>query len=71
LSGDLYYRINVVRLHLPPLRERKEDIGLLIESVIARFNRFLRKSVTGISREIFWILVAHDFPGNVRELGTH
>jgi len=65
---DLYYRINVVRLRLPPLRERKEDIPLLIENFVTRFNRLLNKSITGVSPEVRGILVAHDFPGNVREL---
>ncbi len=65
---DLYYRINVVRLHLPPLRERKEDIPLLIENFISRFNRLLSKKISGVSRQVMAILVAHDFPGNIREL---
>jgi PAS domain S-box-containing protein len=65
---DLYYRINVVRLHLPPLRERKEDIPLLIENFVSRFNRLLSKKISGVSRQVMAILVAYDFPGNIREL---
>jgi len=57
---DLYYRINVIRLPLPPLRERREDIPLLVESFVQKFNeRFGRKIAT---------LIAYDWPGNVREL---
>ena len=65
---DLFYRINVVRLQLPPLRERKEDIPLLIESFITRFNHLLNRNITGVSREVLGMLLAHDYPGNVREL---
>ncbi len=65
---DLYYRINVVRLRLPPLRERREDIPLLAERFIARFNRVQRRDVVGFSEGTLGILMAHDFPGNVREL---
>ncbi|HUU45106.1 MAG TPA: sigma 54-interacting transcriptional regulator [Acidobacteriota bacterium] len=65
---DLYYRINVVRLFLPPLRERKEDIPLLVENFIARFNRLLNRSVTGVTQDVMGVLVAHDYPGNIREL---
>ncbi|MHC4199743.1 MAG: sigma-54 interaction domain-containing protein [Planctomycetota bacterium] len=65
---DLYYRINVVRLSLPPLRDRKEDIPLLVDHFIARFNGLQGKAVSGISDEALACLMAHDFPGNVREL---
>jgi PAS domain S-box-containing protein len=65
---DLYYRINVVRLALPPLRERKEDVPLLVEHFITHFNRLREKDVTGISPEVLAILMEHDYPGNVREL---
>lgn len=65
---DLFYRINVVNIHLPPLRRRMEDIALLVEFFIGRFNRLRGKSVTGITREALEILMAHDFPGNIREL---
>lgn len=65
---DLYYRINVVKIHLPPLRKRKEDIPLLIEHFIARFNRMQNKAVSGVSPELLSLLMAHDYPGNIREL---
>ncbi len=65
---DLYYRLNVVRLRLPPLRERREDIPLLIERFITRFNRVQNKDIVGVSDAALAILMAHDYPGNVREL---
>jgi transcriptional regulator with PAS, ATPase and Fis domain len=65
---DLYYRINVVTLMLPPLRERREDIPLLVDHFIARFNRLKGKDVTAAAPETLQILMAHDYPGNVREL---
>ncbi len=65
---DLYYRVNVVRVELPPLRRRKEDIPLLVEQFIARFNRLQRKTIEGIDVEALSLLMAHDWPGNVREL---
>lgn len=65
---DLYYRINVVKILLPPLRKRKEDIPLLIEHFISRFNRLQNKTITGVSPELLSILMGHDYPGNIREL---
>jgi PAS domain S-box-containing protein len=65
---DLYYRVNVVRLELPPLRRRKEDIPLLVEQTVVRFNRLQQKSVRGITAEALSLLMAHDWPGNIREL---
>jgi transcriptional regulator with PAS, ATPase and Fis domain len=65
---DLYYRVNVVRIDLPPLRRRKEDIPLLVEQFIERFNRLQRKAIRGITIEALSLLMAHDWPGNVREL---
>ncbi|RJP70802.1 MAG: sigma-54-dependent Fis family transcriptional regulator [Candidatus Abyssobacteria bacterium SURF_17] len=65
---DLYYRLNVVEIHLPPLRERKEDIPLLIKHCIAQLNRELSKSVSGISDDALALLMEYDWPGNVREL---
>lgn len=65
---DLYYRVNVVRIELPPLRRRKEDIPLLVDQFIARFNRLQQKSVQGIASEALSLLMAHDWPGNIREL---
>jgi len=66
--SDLYYRVNVVRLVLPPLRERREDIPLLVEHFIARFNRLRGKNIRGVSPEALACLMRHDYPGNVREL---
>ena len=65
---DLFYRINVIQLSLPPLRERKEDIPLLIEHFLARLNRLRGKEVIGFSPPALARVMAHDFPGNVREL---
>lgn len=65
---DFYYRINVVRLTLPPLRNRKEDIPLLAEHFIGRFNRRKGKDILGLKPEALAILMSHDYPGNIREL---
>ncbi len=65
---DLYYRINVVRIELPPLRKRKEDIPLLVDQFIYRFNQLQQKNIRGISSEALSLLMAHDWPGNIREL---
>ncbi len=65
---DLFYRINVIQLELPSLRERREDIPLLVEHFIGRFNRLQGKDVIGVSREVLAVLMKHDYPGNAREL---
>jgi PAS domain S-box-containing protein len=65
---DLYYRVNVVRIELPPLRRRKEDIPLLLDQFVVRFNRLQQKSVSGVTAETLSLLMAHDWPGNIREL---
>lgn len=65
---DLFYRINVVSLKIPPLRERRKDIPLLIEHFIDHFNRLKGKEVSRIAPEALAILMKHPFPGNVREL---
>ena len=65
---DLYYRVNVIRMELPPLRRRKEDIPLLVEQFIHRFNRLQQRSVQGITSEALSLLMAYDWPGNIREL---
>jgi PAS domain S-box-containing protein len=65
---DLYYRINVVHIELPPLRKRKEDIPLLVERFIRRFNQTQGRAVAGVSPEAMALLMAHDYPGNIREL---
>jgi transcriptional regulator with PAS, ATPase and Fis domain len=65
---DLYYRINVFRLDLPPLRDRREDIPLLVEHFISRFNAIQNKNVAGVSDEVLNVLMRCNFPGNAREL---
>lgn len=65
---DLFYRINVIRIDLPPLRERKEDLPLLIDHFVGRFNRFHKKTIEGLSVGANSLLMAHSWPGNVREL---
>ena len=65
---DLYYRINVIKLDIPPLRERMEDIPLLIKHFIGRFSSILDKDISGISPDALNILMSYDYPGNVREL---
>jgi len=65
---DLYWRLNVVPIRIPPLRERVEDIPLLVEHFIARFNQRLGRTVTGVSAEAMTALLAAPWPGNVREL---
>lgn len=65
---DLYYRINVIRLELPPLRRRKEDIPLLVEQFVERFNRIQDRKVRGVAAQALSLLMANDWPGNVREL---
>ncbi len=65
---DLFYRIHVIRLALPNLRDRREDIPLLVEHFIAKFNRLQGKDVVGVSDEVLARLMDHDYPGNVREL---
>ena len=65
---DLYYRINVVRVELPPLRGRMEDLPLLAAQFITRFNRLQDKRIEGLAPEALSLLMAHDWPGNVREL---
>ncbi len=65
---DLYYRIKVMKLELPPLRQRREDIPLLVQHFVARFNAMQGKQVCGVSPDVLGVLTAHDYPGNVREL---
>lgn len=65
---DLFYRINVFRVDLPLLRDRREDVPLLVAQFIGRFNRLQGKDVAGVSDEALNVLMRHDFPGNVREL---
>lgn len=65
---DLFYRIHVVRLELPRLRDRREDIPLLVEHFIARFNRLQGRDIAGVSDGVLARLMDQDYPGNVREL---
>jgi two-component system response regulator PilR (NtrC family) len=65
---DLYYRLNVVHIHVPPLRERKEDIPILVRHLVGRFNRELGKKIQGVDNATMKLLLGHDWRGNVREL---
>jgi PAS domain S-box-containing protein len=65
---DLFYRLNVVKIELPPLSQRREDIPLLIDAFIQKFNAKMGKQITGLSDQAFRLLLKYDFPGNVREL---
>jgi len=65
---DLFYRLNVVLIRMPPLRERKNDIPLLVNHFLEKYNHRIRKNIQGISPEALDLLVRHDWPGNVREL---
>jgi PAS domain S-box-containing protein len=65
---DLYYRIRVVHMVLPCLRDRREDIPLLIDHLVGKFNRLQGKDIAGVSTKVVARLMAYDFPGNVREL---
>lgn len=66
--GDLYYRLNVIDIDLPPLRERREDIPRIAKLIIKEFNSKFRKSVEGIEQDAIEALMRFDWPGNVREL---
>ncbi|UCF14710.1 MAG: sigma-54-dependent Fis family transcriptional regulator [Phycisphaerales bacterium] len=65
---DLYYRMNVVGIHLPPLRERKEDIPLLVEHFIKKFNAEMGKTCTGVSDAVMRLFMSYEWKGNIREL---
>ncbi len=65
---DLYYRLNVFSIELPPLRERREDIPLIADYFITQFNREYKKSIQGIEEDALLILMNYSYPGNVREL---
>ena len=65
---DLFYRINIIALRLPPLRERMEDVPLLVDRFIAKLNRRKKKLISGIDEQALDLLLQHDFPGNIREL---
>ena len=65
---DLYYRINVIRVHLPGLNERKEDIPILVDHFVDRFSHLNGKKIVGVSQEAMAALMLYDWPGNIREL---
>jgi transcriptional regulator with PAS, ATPase and Fis domain len=65
---DLYFRLKVIKLELPPLKERREDIPLLIEHFIEKFNRKMGRMIEQVCDEVLAALMHYDFPGNVREL---
>ena len=65
---DLYYRINIISVELPPLRERREDIELLAEKFIVKMNRRKARMISGLTDEALEVLQSHEFPGNIREL---
>jgi two-component system response regulator HydG len=65
---DLFYRLNVVLIQMPPLRQRKSDIPLLVNHFLEKYNARLKKNIRGVSPEAMDLLVRHDWPGNVREL---
>ena len=65
---DLYYRLNVIPIHSPPLRDRREDIPLLVDHFLEKYNKEANRKVTEVPREVLNTLLAHPWPGNVREL---
>jgi PAS domain S-box-containing protein len=65
---DLFYRLNVVKIELPPLSQRREDIPLLIDGFIQKFNAKMGKQITGVSDQALRLLLKYDYPGNIREL---
>jgi two-component system NtrC family response regulator len=65
---DLYYRLNVISIYLPPLRERKEDIPLLTDHFLKKYSELNQKKIQDLSKEARTLLLRHSYPGNVREL---
>jgi DNA-binding NtrC family response regulator len=68
LRQDLYFRLNVFHIHLPPLREHREDIPLLTEYILRDINTKHGKNVKGVGAEVMDIFMSHTWPGNIREL---
>ena len=68
--SDLYYRLNVIRVDIPPLRDRKEDIPVLVDHFVAKYNNIFGKLVRGLDAEAMAALSSHPMPGNVRELSN-
>ena len=65
---DLYYRLNVLPIYIPPLRERRDDVPILADFFLRRFNREIKKQITGFAPEAMEVLLSYSWPGNVREL---
>ncbi len=65
---DLFYRLSVVPIHLPPLRQRKEDIPLLVDHFLAKYNKRAKKQINKINQDVLKALMEYDWPGNIREL---
>ncbi|MBU3209499.1 sigma 54-interacting transcriptional regulator [Clostridium algidicarnis] len=68
LRKDFYYRLSVIRINIPPLRERKEDIPIFIEKLILKYNKILNKNIRGIDEDMVNKLLKYNWPGNIREL---
>jgi len=68
---DLYYRLNVIPIHVPPLRDRKDDIKLLVDHFLEKFQEVHQKKIEGIDRDAITALEAYDWPGNIRELENY
>jgi DNA-binding NtrC family response regulator len=68
LREDLYYRLNVFAMELPPLRDRREDIPLLVQTFLNEFNRHNGKAIRGVDQEAMYVLERYPWPGNIREL---
>ncbi|MEN8152685.1 MAG: sigma-54 dependent transcriptional regulator [Acidobacteriota bacterium] len=69
--SDLFYRLNVISIEIPPLRERKEDISLLIDHFINRFNKKFEKEIKGIEKYVMELFINYSWPGNIRELENY
>lgn len=67
---DLYYRLNVVELDIPPLKDRKEDIPLLVNHQLKKLNKEISRSIKGVSNDVIEVFMNYDWPGNVRELNN-
>lgn len=68
LRKDFYYRLSVMRINIPPLRERKEDIPIFVERLILKYNKILNKNIRGIDKDMVKRLLEYSWPGNIREL---
>jgi len=66
--SDLYYRLNVISIRVPPLRERRDDIPILMQHFLQRYNQKFAKSITGFDKKVLERFAGYDWPGNVREL---